>query len=100
VAFSLVAGLIFLKFWFETRDRLFVLFAIAFWALALNRAALVVVPYITTQASEHSILNYSVRLMAFILILIAIIDKSRRGSDEASLRPEFSSGPDHERPQT
>jgi hypothetical protein len=37
---SIVAALYFLRFWRDTRDRLFVLFSVAFAVLALNRAAL------------------------------------------------------------
>src|SRR5688500_1685217 len=36
----IVAALYFLRFWRDTRDRLFVLFSIAFAVLAANRAAL------------------------------------------------------------
>ena len=37
---SLVAALFFLRFWRDTHDRFFLLFAIAFLVEALNRAAL------------------------------------------------------------
>lgn len=33
----LVVGLFFLRFWKETQDRLFSIFAIAFWILAINQ---------------------------------------------------------------
>ena len=33
---SAVAGLFFLRFWRETRDRLFAMFALAFWVLGVN----------------------------------------------------------------
>ena len=36
----LVAGLFFLRFWRKTRDRLFLMFAIAFWILGSNWLAL------------------------------------------------------------
>jgi hypothetical protein len=80
VALCIVAGLIFLKFWTGTRDRLFLWFSIAFWILAANRGILAILPYFTPRASEHAALIYSVRLLAFILILVAIIDKNRRSS--------------------
>ena len=69
----LVAGLFFLKFWKQSRDRLFSLFAIAFFILAGQRLALV----LTTQNSENTILLYVVRLAAFLVILAAIVDKNR-----------------------
>jgi hypothetical protein len=70
---SFVAGLFFLRFWRETHDRLFFIFAIAFWLLGLTRLALAMAG---TEAAEHTYL-YWVRLAAFVLILIAIIDKNR-----------------------
>jgi gamma-glutamyltranspeptidase len=40
---SWVAGLFFLRFWWDTSDRLFLIFAIAFWLLALTRLAMVLI---------------------------------------------------------
>ena len=77
-ALSLVIGLIFLKFWSRTRDRLFLLFAVAFWILGVDWAVVAVLPYFVTRPSEHDVLIYSIRLLAFVLILIAILDKNRR----------------------
>jgi hypothetical protein len=68
---SWVAGLFFLRFWRDTRDRLFFIFAIAFWLLGGTRIALAM----TTERAEHEYL-YWVRLLAFVLILIAIVDKN------------------------
>lgn len=68
-----VAGLFFLRFWRETGDRLFFNFAIAFWLFSLTRSAFAFLP----EHSEHEIYFYMVRLAAFALILIAIIDKNR-----------------------
>lgn len=77
----LVPGLFFLKFWKQSRDRLFSLFALAFFILAGQRMALA----LTTQDSESVIFLYVVRLVAFLLILAAIIDKNRslRGKGRA-----------------
>jgi hypothetical protein len=69
----LVVGLFFLRFWRETRDRLFVIFAIAFWILGGQRLALV----LTGHMVETGTGLYLVRLFAFLLILAAIIDKNR-----------------------
>lgn len=68
---SWVAGLFFLRFWRDTRDRLFFIFAIAFWLLGATRIALA----LTTESAEHSYL-YWVRLVAFVLLLAAVIDKN------------------------
>jgi hypothetical protein len=68
-----VAGLFFLRFWQETRDRLFLIFAIAFWMLGLQRLALA----LSRNMVEDDTVLYLVRLFAFLLILGAIIDKNR-----------------------
>ncbi|MBV8518338.1 MAG: hypothetical protein JO197_13150 [Acidobacteria bacterium] len=65
----LVAGLFFLRFWRETRDRLFGYFATAFFILSLQRVLL-------TLFTAHTAL-YVVRLAAFVLILWAIAEKNR-----------------------
>ncbi|HEX8321436.1 DUF5985 family protein [Longimicrobium sp.] len=70
-----VAGLYFLRFWRDTRDRLFGIFAAAFWLLAAQRAALA----LAADPNGEQVLLYSVRLLAFVLILAAIIDKNRGG---------------------
>jgi hypothetical protein len=67
-----VAGLFFLRFWRRSHDRLFILFAIAFWVLGVNRVALTFV-----EQDETRTYLYMVRLLAFLIILIAIIDKNR-----------------------
>jgi hypothetical protein len=67
-----VAGLFFLRFWRDTRDRLFVIFAASFWLLALTRVGLV----ITQAPTEQQTWLYALRLAAFVLILIAIVDKN------------------------
>lgn len=67
-------GLFFLRFWRRSRDRLFLLFAVAFWILGLNRLGLAAVD----TTSESRMYLYGVRLAAFVLILVAIADKNRR----------------------
>lgn len=71
-----VAGLYFLRFWRDTRDRLFGIFAAAFWVLAAQRAALA----LTGDPANEQVWLYGVRLFAFLLILAAIIDKNRGGA--------------------
>jgi len=73
-----VAGLFFLRFWIGTRDRLFLFFALAFWLLAGQRAAL----GLTEESLEDKTVLYVVRLVAFVLILIAIADKNRSQKSE------------------
>lgn len=68
-----VAGLFFLRFWRTTRDRFFGFFAIAFFLMALQRAIMVLIP----RATEHMGSVYGLRLLAFVVILVAIVDKNR-----------------------
>jgi hypothetical protein len=68
-----VAGLFFLRFWKETGDRLFALFALAFFILAVNRVCLA---FLAEQMSQGFQL-YWIRFAAFLLILVAILDKNR-----------------------
>ena len=68
-----VAALFFLRFWRETRDRLFLVFAAAFAVLGFQRLALA---FSHDMVEDHTGL-YLVRLFAFLLILGAIVDKNR-----------------------
>jgi O-antigen/teichoic acid export membrane protein len=70
---AFVAALYFFKFWRRSADRLFVLFAAAFALLAANAVAL----GLTHPVGEFEVAIYLVRLAAFVLILVAIIDKNR-----------------------
>jgi hypothetical protein len=67
-------GLYFFKSWRMTRDRLFLLFALAFWMLAIERWMLVWVD----PANETKFFVYTFRLIAFAMIAVAIIDKNRK----------------------
>ena len=69
-----VAGLFFLRFWVVSRDRLFAMFAAAFWILGIQRLLLAV----TREIVENQAMFYSLRLLAFVIIIVAIIDKNRR----------------------
>ena len=73
VAGYALAGLFFLRYWRDTRDRLFLIFALAFWVLALMRITL-------SYVNEDEIRTYLYwgRFLAFVLILGAILDKNRR----------------------
>ncbi|HEX8407480.1 MAG TPA: DUF5985 family protein [Thermoanaerobaculia bacterium] len=69
-----IAGLFFLRFWTTSRDRLFVLFSLAFGVLAVQRVALT----LTRGSMEDQTVFYLLRLAAYVIILIAILDKNRR----------------------
>ena len=70
---SLLAGLLFFRFWRHSRDRFFLYFALSFWIEGVNRVALGLMVY----ASEDDPLFYSVRIVAYGLILAAIWQKNR-----------------------
>jgi hypothetical protein len=67
-----VAGLFFLRFWRESGDRLFLFFALAFFVLAVNRVAFVVF----APNDAFGDYPYWIRLLAFAMILLAILDKN------------------------
>jgi hypothetical protein len=67
-----VAGLFFLRFWTRTGDRLFAIFAAAFWLLALNQALATIIEF----GREELGWVYLLRLAAFILIIYGIVHKN------------------------
>lgn len=69
---SVMAGIFFLKFWKSTRDFLFIAFAIAFIIEGFSRASVLLLE----KPNEGSPWIYLVRLLASILILIAILKKN------------------------
>jgi hypothetical protein len=70
---SAVGGLFFLRFWMKTRDRLFLLFAIALWLMSINWLGVALVGRDEANLAYY----YIIRLFAFGLILFGIIDKNR-----------------------
>ncbi|MBI3467769.1 MAG: hypothetical protein HY000_32575 [Planctomycetes bacterium] len=81
---SFVAGLFFLRYWRDTGDRLFVIFGTAFWILGGTRIALAM----TFSRNEDNTYLYWLRLLAFALILVAIIDKNRPWGSRSAKRSE------------
>ncbi len=71
---SSVVALFFLRFWRDTGDRLFAMFSMAFLLLGITRLGLALSPQ-DTEGHTHW---YWVRLIAFLIILAAIVDKNRR----------------------
>jgi hypothetical protein len=68
----LVAAAFFLRFWHRTADRLFLAFAAAFALLALNQ----ILATFLSASDELVPYAYLLRVLGFILILYAIIDKN------------------------
>lgn len=73
---SLVAAVFFLKFWRRTHDSLFLSFGIAFLIEALNR----IVTLQDARMNEGNPWHYLVRLLAFLIILAAILRKNYEAS--------------------
>lgn len=68
-----VAALFFLRFYRRTHERLFAIFAASFLVLASERIVLACVP----PDAEFRSYVYLIRLSAFLLIIVAIVDKNR-----------------------
>lgn len=70
----LVIAMFFLRFWQRTRDRLFLFFSGAFLILMMER----IIRATMEVETEWAPYVYTVRLAAFVLIIVAIVDKNRR----------------------
>ena len=70
---ALVAGLFFFRFWRESDDRLFAFFGTAFCLLSLSWTLLGLV----NPGDEARPYIYAIRLLAFLLIIVGMIDKNR-----------------------
>ena len=75
ICFALLTIIMFfVRFWRSTSDRLFLFFAVAFSLLLAER----LVRLAMDLNSESLPVVYGIRLAAYGLILVAIIDKNRR----------------------
>ncbi len=72
-ALFLVAGTFFIRFWRQTHDRLHLMFAIAFVIMAINQYAITA----ATHDDQGLPIHYVVRLIAYLFILWAIVEKNR-----------------------
>ena len=68
-----MTAVFFLRYWTATRDRLLLYFALGFAVFAAHWTALAIVN--PTVETRH--LLYIVRLLAFVLIIVGIIEKNR-----------------------
>lgn len=67
-------GFFFLRFWHESRDRFYLWFMTAFWALGTSWGV-----HLADRASTDGAPHvYLFRLIGFLLIFAAIVDKNRR----------------------
>ncbi len=69
-----VAGVHFFRFWLKSRDRLFFMFGVSFWLMSLER---LVLAFTSPWREEYSYV-YIIRLIAFLIIIIAVVDKNRK----------------------
>ena len=76
VTCSFVAASFFARFWYATRDLLFLGFAAAFLLEGLNRIAFL---FLDKPNIGDEVL-YVVRLLSYLLILAAIVNKNRTRS--------------------
>ena len=77
-----VAATYFVRFWKRAGDRLFMMFAAAFTLLALNQLALGIIG--TTD--ERSSYVYVLRVLAFALMVGAILDKNFTATGKSTRR--------------
>jgi len=68
----LIAAVFFLRFWRKTSDRLFLAFTIAFVLFALNQG----LAFLLAVYREPTSFIYALRVIGFVLILAAIVDKN------------------------
>jgi uncharacterized membrane protein HdeD (DUF308 family) len=74
-ALAIVAALLFIRFYRKSRDRLFLFFAAAFAIFGLNR---ILFQFYGDAPDESKTWLYAIRLLSFLLIIIAILDKNLR----------------------
>jgi hypothetical protein len=82
---STVIALFFLRFWRNSRDRFFMYFALSFGIEGAHR----VYSALSYQENEDSPLHYLIRLLAYGLIIWAILEKNlpaRRKPDDPAKR--------------
>jgi hypothetical protein len=77
---NVLVALYFLRFWFESQDRLFAIFSLSFLIFAVNRVLL----SILDVEDEARTFVYVLRLIGFLLIIIGIVDKNRGGVGSSS----------------
>lgn len=69
-----ICGIFFLRFWRRTQDRLFLMFAIAFFIFSFERVLLFV--YSNENRAEDHPLVYLCRLFGFGIIIYGIVGKN------------------------
>ena len=70
----LIVALFFLRFWRLSKERLFLILSLGFGIFSLHWVGLA----LQDPGSEARQYSYIARLLAFLMIAIAVIDKNRR----------------------
>ena len=70
---SLVVALFFLRFWRNSADRFFLYFALSFLVQCAHR---IYVALVLQREHDDNPLHYAIRLLAYLLILWAILEKN------------------------
>lgn len=76
-----IAALFFFRFWKRTHDGLFAIFGFAFLLLALNQALI----GLSNVSGEERSLLYLPRLVAFALLIAAIVRKNIGGAGKPKI---------------
>ncbi len=71
-------AVIFLRYWSQTRDRLFVLFSAGFFLLAISQTVVLFLG----PAGDKLPYAYWLRLAAFVLIIIGVVEKNLPSKEE------------------
>lgn len=70
---SLAVGLFFFRYWYISRDRFFLYFALSFWIEGLSRIHM----GLNSDIPEDLPVYYMIRILSYGLILLAIWEKNR-----------------------
>ena len=65
-------GLFFIQFWRQSRDSLFIMFALAFWVFGVERFVI----HLISPEYELRPLVYLTRIVGYVLIVIGIVYKN------------------------
>jgi uncharacterized membrane protein HdeD (DUF308 family) len=81
---SFAVALFFLRYWRDTSDRLFAVFAAAFALFGINRVALQVLD----ESSEARTWAYALRALTFLMIIAAVVDGKEERHDHDDREPD------------
>ena len=76
----LIAGMFFLRYWRKTRDSLFFRFGLAFGFFSISQ----ILTSMLGPVDERTGYAYGLRILGFVVILVAIVEKNRSRSTRPS----------------